>query len=856
MAEARSRKKDGKKRRGGGGGSRSPHLVIVESPAKARTLGGYLGKEYRVEATVGHVKDLPKSDLGVDVEAGFEPEYVTIRGKGKILKELRAAARAADDVLLATDPDREGEAIAYHVARELGFDRADGERFKRITFHEITPEALGEALAHPGPLDLKQVEAQQARRILDRLVGYRLSPLLWKKISPGLSAGRVQSVAVRLLVERERERRAFHPATWWDLVAHLSSHDRAFDAGLAQVGGVRLAAGQDFDEGTGRLLEGREVLLMDATAAESLRDRLEVAEFRVAAVEERRSTRSPYAPFTTSSLQQEANRKLNLSARQTMRLAQGLYESGHITYMRTDSVNLSEQAISAARARVKDLYGEKYLSPSARRYRTTTKGAQEAHEAIRPAGTRMRTVEELGLSGGEARLYDLIWKRTVATQMADARQRHLTVRIEADDAEFRASGKLLEFPGFFRAYVEGSDDPEAALEDQEVVLPPLEEGDVLTLRQLESQSHETRPPARYTEATLVKELESDGIGRPSTYAAIISTIQERGYAEKDGKQLVPTWTAFAVTHLLEDHFPDLVDTGFTAQMEGALDRIAEGQVDWRHWLGDFYSGDQGLDARIEEREDKIDPREASTVVLGDLEPRIRIGKYGPFLELERGEERLTASVPEGVAPADLRDEEALELLERKAEGPRELGLDPESGRTVYVLTGRFGPYVQLGEQGEGDGKPKRTSLPEGLEYEDVTLDQALKLLAMPYPLGPHPDDGEQVKVGIGKYGPYVVHHGDFRSLEAGDDPLGISLERALELLAKPKKGRRRGRSGPLRALGEHPDDGKPVAIYAGRYGPYVKHDGTNASLPKGMSPETVTLEQAVELLEAKRARSG
>ena len=854
MSEASTTKKGGKKKRRGG--SRAPHLIIVESPAKARTLGGYLGKAYRVEATVGHVKDLPKSDLGVDVDAGFEPEYVTIRGKGKLLKELRTAARGAEDVLLATDPDREGEAIAYHVARELGFEPEDGERFRRITFHEITPEALQEALEHPGPIDMKQVEAQQARRILDRLVGYRLSPLLWKKISPGLSAGRVQSVAVRLLVVRERQRRAFHAATWWDLAAHLASHGKAFDAGLAQVGGVRVPSGQDFDEHTGSLIEGREVLLLDEEEASALRDRLAGVEFRVAGIEERRSTRSPYPPFTTSSLQQEANRKLNLSARQTMRFAQSLYEAGHITYMRTDSVNLSEQAISAARSRVQDLYGEAFLSPSARRYRTKAKAAQEAHEAIRPAGTRMRTVEELGLSGGEARLYDLIWKRTVATQMADARQRHLTVRIEADDAEFRASGKVLEFAGFFRAYVEGSDDPEAALEDQEVLLPDLEEGDVLTLRELEAQSHETRPPARYTEATLVKALESEGIGRPSTYAAIISTIQERGYAEKDGKQLVPTWTAFAVTHLLEDHFPDLVDTGFTAQMEGALDRIAEGDVDWREWLSDFYSGSEGLDARLEEREDKIDPREASTVVLEDLEPRVRIGKYGPFLELERNGDRLTASVPEGVAPADLREEDALELLERKAEGPRELGEDPATGQTVFVLTGRFGPYVQLGEKGEGGGKPKRTSLPEGLEYEDVDLEQALKLLAMPYAIGEHPDDGEPIKVGIGRYGPYVVHEGDYRSLKADDDPLDISLERALELLAEPKKGRRRGRSGPLRSLGEHPEDGKPVQLFAGRYGPYVKHDGTNASLPKGTSPDDVTLEQAVELLEAKRARSG
>jgi len=852
MADAASGKNGGKKR---GGRKSARHLVIVESPAKARTLGGYLGSDYRVEATVGHVKDLPKSDLGVDVEEGFEPAYVTIRGKGKVLKELRSAARGSADILLATDPDREGEAIAFHVAQELGFGKEDGDRFRRVTFHEITRDAVREALEHPGPIDVKRVEAQQARRILDRLVGYRLSPLLWKKISPGLSAGRVQSVAVRLTVERERERRAFRSAAWWDLVAHLAADGKAFDAGLASVGGVRLVSGGDFDENTGRLLEGREVVLLDEEQAADLRERLADAEFTVSSVEERHSTRSPYAPFTTSSLQQEANRKLGFSARQTMRFAQSLYEAGHITYMRTDSVNLSGQAISAARARVKDLYGETYLSDRPRRYKTKTKAAQEAHEAIRPAGTRMATVEELKLGGGEARLYDLIWKRTVATQMADARQRHLTVRIGAGDAEFRATGKVLEFPGFFRAYVEGSDDPEAALEDQESLLPPMEEGDVLSLDELEAESHETRPPARYTEASLVKALESEGIGRPSTYAAIISTIQERGYVEKDGKQLVPTWTAFAVTHLLEEHFPDLVDTGFTARMEDELDEIAAGQMDWREYLSAFYSGEEGFGSRLEEREDAIDPREASTVVLEGLSPSVRIGKYGPFLELERDGERVTAPVPAGVPPGDLSEEEAMKLLERKAEGPRELGEDPDTGQMVYVKTGPFGPYAQLGEDDQ-DGKPRRTSLPKGMGYEEVTFEQARKLLAMPFTLGEHPDDGKPVKVGIGKYGPYVVHEGEFRSLKSGDDPLTVGLDRALELLAEPKKGRRGKRSKPIRELGEHPEDGKPIAIYNGRYGPYIKHDGTNVSVPKGTSPEDVTVQQAVELLEAKRARKG
>jgi len=537
-----------------------------------------------------------------------------------------------------------------------------------------------------------------------------------------------------------------------------------------------------------------------------------------------------------------------------MSVAQSLYEAGHITYMRTDSVNLSGQAIGAARRRVEERYGEEFLFERARNYQTDSKAAQEAHEAIRPAGTGMKTARELGLSGLQYKLYDLIWKRTVATQMAEARQRHLTVRIEADGAEFRATGKVLEFPGFFRAYVEGTDDPEAALEDREVLLPDLEEGQEVDLLGLEPKEHETRPPSRYTEATLVKELEAEGIGRPSTYAAIISKIQDRGYVEKSGKQLVPTWTAFAVTQLLEDHFPDLVDVGFTAGMETTLDRIAVGEVDWRSYLQGFYAGEEGFEARLQAREDEIDPRDASTVRLDDMRPRVRIGKYGPYLEAEIDGERVTASVPEGVAPADLSDEEAMTLLERKAEGPREVAEDPESGKPIYLMTGRYGPYVQVGEA-DGDGKPKRTSLPEDLAFEDVTPEIARKLAAMPYPLGEHPDTGEPVKVGIGRYGPYVVHEGDFRSLKKGDDLLEIGLERALELLSEPKKGRRRS-SKKLRDLGEHPEDGGQVAVYDGRYGPYVKHDGTNASLPDGTDPDDVTLAEAVDLVDRKKAKQG
>jgi DNA topoisomerase-1 len=849
-------------------GSRSnneKHLVVVESPAKARTLGGYLGEGYRVEATVGHVRDLPKSGLGVDVEAGFEPEYVTIDGKGPVLKKLRAVAKESADVLLATDPDREGEAIAYHIAEQLGYEK-NGERFRRVRFNEITRRAVLEAVEHAGTLDMGLVEAQQARRILDRLVGFKLSPLLWKKISRGLSAGRVQSVAVRLLVERERERRAFRSAEYWDLMARLASDGHEFKAILISIGEDRIASGRDFDETTGKLKAGREVRLLGSEEAGTLRDRFATVPFQVRSVEQKTSKRSPYPPFTTSTLQQEANRKLNLGARQTMRAAQTLYEAGHITYMRTDSVQISSEAVDAIRRTVKERYGDQFLSDKPRRFQTKSKTAQEAHEAIRPAGTSMRTGKELGLHGREKQLYELIWKRSLACQMAEARQRQLTVLIDADGAVFRATGKVLEFAGFFRAYVEGSDDPRAALEDQEVLLPSLDEGDELDLRELEALSHQTRPPARYTEAALVKALEAEGIGRPSTYAAIISTIQDRGYARREAKQLVPTFTAFAVTQLLEEHFPDLVDLGFTAGMEDSLDEIAEGEIEWRSYLESFYSGEEGFEARVQEHESQIDPRQASTLELADLGAKVRIGRYGPFLELQREGDRLTASIPDEIAPADLSNEEAVALLEKSAQGPQELGTDPGTGKPVYLRTGRFGPYVQLGDEEEAPGKgkgkkgkkkakPPRTSLPKDMEPEDVTLEVALKLLSMPYEVGKHPETGEPVRVGIGRYGPYVVHDGDYRSLKKDDDVLDVSLDRSLELLAEPKRGRRQSAaSKPLRELGPHPEDGKPVNVYDGRYGPYVKHDKTNASVPKGEEIDSLSLEAALDLIAKKKAR--
>lgn len=837
-------------------------LVIVESPAKARTLGRYLDKGFEVEASVGHVRDLPKKGLGVDVEAGFKPEYVTIKGKGAVLKKLRAAAKRADRILLATDPDREGEAIAYHIAQELGAGKQKGAgRFRRVSFNEITPRAVRAAMEKPGEIDTDRVDAQQARRVLDRLVGYKLSPLLWKKIKPGLSAGRVQSVAVRLLVERERARRAFHSAVYWDLRAHLAanndlsgasgdvSNNSPFAANLVEVDGTRTATGRDFDETTGKLKARRKVLLVDKKLADSLKQRLADETFRVRSVQKKQFKTNPTPPFTTATLQQEGNRKLNLGARETMRVAQQLYERGLITYMRTDSVNLSGDAISQIRSTVKARYGSEYLSPRPRRYRTRSSSAQEAHEAIRPAGADMNTASELRLLGKERALYELVWRRAVATQMAASRQRRVTALIGAAEAGFRARGKTIEFPGFLRAYVEGSDDPDAVLEDQEILLPDLVEGQELDLRKLESFERRTRPPARYTEAALVKALEQKGIGRPSTYAAIISTIQNRGYAELKKKNLHPTFTAFAVTLLMENHFPDLVDTGFTARMEESLDHIARGDVDWREYLTGFYKGEDGFETRLTQQQDNIDPRSASTVELAGLTPRVRIGRYGPYLEDGRTAERRTAPLPDGMLPADLTDEQADEILRRRDQGPAELGKDPDTGEVIFLVDGRFGHYVQRGGMQRGK-KPPRQGLPPGTAPEDVTLDLALSLLALPRPVGDHPETGEPVKAGLGRYGPYVVHKRDFRSLAPGDNLFTIGLERALELLSAPKRGAR----NRIREIGKHPDDGAPIEMFNGRYGPYVKHGRVNASIGKDVKPDDVDLPLAVELLKRRIRR--
>lgn len=839
-------------------------LVIVESPTKAKTIRTFLPKDYQVEASMGSVRDLPAkaadipaqlkkekwARLGVDVNEDFRPLYVVPSNKKKVIDMLKASLKDADELIIATDEDREGESIGWHLLEIL----KPKVPVRRMVFHEITEEAIKEALEHTRQIDDKLVRAQETRRILDRLYGYTLSPLLWKKIAAGLSAGRVQSVAVRLLVMRERERRAFRSAVYWDLKAALaapSSPDRDFDAMLVTLGGRRLATGKDFDANTGRLVAGRDVLLLDETQAGALRARIERATWTVSEVEEREEVRNPAPPFTTSTMQQEANRKLGFGAKQTMQIAQRLYERGLITYMRTDSVNLSEQAIATIRQDVTAKYGKEYLSASPRKFQTKSKGAQEAHEAIRPAGTVMPTAGELGLDGQEAALYDLIWKRTMATQMAEARLRFVSVSINAEDAVFRATGRRIEFPGFFRAYVEGSDDPEASLEDRETYLPPLKVGEVVDLQRLDALSHRTQPPARYTEAALVQALEREGIGRPSTYATIINTIQERGYARKQGSALVPTFTALAVTSLLEEHFPHLVDLGFTASMEQKLDDIATGEAEWIPYLKSFFQGEKGLENEVKERETEINPRTACTIDFDDIDADVRVGRFGAYLERQTDGETIRASLPENVAPADLSSEEAERIFQQKLSGAEAFCRHPETDEPIYVKVGPYGPYVQLGDDGEEKKKVVRTTLPKGITPENITPEQAIKLVGLPRLLGTHPESDKEIRVGIGRFGPYIIHGSEFASLKSTDDVLTVELPRALELIELKKLGA--GKRGLVRIIGPHPVDGEPIEAYSGRFGPYVKHGAINAPIPRDRNVDEITIEEAVKLIEDRRA---
>ena len=845
-------------------------LVIVESPAKAKTISKFLGPGYDVEASVGHVRDLPEGAkqipakykgedwayLGVNVHDQFKPVYVVPPGKSQQVKKLKEAVKRASRLYLATDEDREGEAISWHL-RELLKPKVP---VGRLVFHEITKDAIHEALEHPRDINDDLVRAQETRRILDRLYGYEVSPLLWRKVRPRLSAGRVQSVAVRLIVDRERERMAFVPATYWDLLGTFAKRagDR-FQAVLISVEGRRLATSKDFDS-KGRLKDDT-LLWLREKEAQQLVDRLRHESFKIESLEEKPYTSKPYAPFTTSTLQQEANRKLRFTARRTMQVAQSLYENGHITYMRTDSTSLANVAIEAARELVRTQYGPEYLPDKPRIYQTKVRNAQEAHEAIRPAGTPFALPEQLRsqLSDDEFKLYDLIWKRTIASQMANARGRRITIRVAGGGAVFQVGGKTIDFPGYLRAYVEGSDDPSAELADKETVLPDVKVGEPVDLEQLEAKSHTTQPPPRYTEATLTRALEEKGIGRPSTYAAIIDTILARDYVFKKGNALVPTWVAFAVARLLESHLPNLVDYQFTAKMEDDLDAISRGEAQYLDYLESFYFGDgsPGLKKQLEQKVDEIDAREISSFEIGvpDTGPHkgvpiyVRVGRYGPFLE--QGERR--ATLPPDLPPDELTVEKALEILEQASKSDEPLGTCPDSGKPVYLKVGRFGPYVQRGSA-DDDEKPQNASLLRGMKAEDVGLQTAVKLLSLPRELGKHPETGEPVVAANGRFGPYVKCGSETRSLPAGTSPLDITLDEALALLAQPKRSRRAAPKEPIKTFDKSPATGETVQLLSGRYGPYVTDGQTNASIPKDVNPEELTFEQALELLAARAAK--
>jgi DNA topoisomerase-1 len=855
-------------------------LVIVESPAKARTIGALLGGGFVVESSVGHIRDLPRradeiptaykgegwARLGVDVDNGFKPLYVVAPEKKSVVARLKSLLAGASEVYLATDEDREGESIAWHLTEVL----SPRVPIKRMVFHEITAPALQRAVEEWRDLDRRLVDAQEARRILDRLYGYEVSPVLWKKVMPRLSAGRVQSVATRMIVERERARMKFRAGTWWGVEGTFDADGQTFNASLVAVGGAPVATGRDFSE-TGELARA-DVVLLGEPEATRLVEGLAGQTFTVRAVTYKPYRRSPAPPFMTSTLQQEASRKLRFGAQRTMQVAQRLYEQGWITYMRTDSTTLSDEALSAARAQASSLYGPEYIPDAPRRYQRKVKNAQEAHEAIRPAGEAFRTPDQAagGLSGDTLRLYDLIWKRTVASQMADATGTSAQVRLvgvpaggtAADEAEFSASGTVIGFAGFLRAYVEGSDD-EADTNERDVQLPALTEGDTLSAQDLEAGSHTTQPPARYTEASLVKALEELGIGRPSTYASILGTIQNRGYVWKKGTALVPSFTAFAVVGLLERYFGDLVDYGFTAAMEDDLDEIAQGEQEVLPWLTRFYFGGNGSTAPATEarrglKDDvashlgEIDAREVNSITIGSDaagEPIVvRVGRYGPYLQ--RGDDR--ASIPEDLPPDELTTERAEELLAAPS-GDRELGTDPDSDLPVLVRSGRFGPYIQLGEAVEGGDRPRTASLFKSMTPETVSLEQAIELLRLPRTVGTDPESGEEIQALNGRFGPYVKKGTDTRSLETEEQLLAVTLDEALALFAQPKTRRGRTAAAPLRELGEDPETSAPVVVRSGRFGPYVTDGTTNASLRKGDDIETLTVERAAELLADRRA---
>ncbi len=850
-------------------------LVIVESPAKARTISKFLGRGYTVEASIGHIRDLPQGSkempaefkkekwayLGVNVDDNFTPVYIIPPGKKQQVAKLKALLKDVDQLYLATDEDREGEAISWHLVEVL----RPKVPIKRLVFHEITDEAIHEALANPRDIDQDLVRAQETRRILDRLFGYEVSQLLWRKVGPRLSAGRVQSVAVRLIVERERARMAFVAASWWDLLAKFATSEaKEFDAELVSVGGRKIPSGKDFDSTTGAIKD-QQLLLLDEAGTKSLLERLRAAQFKVSSLEERPYTSRPAEPFTTSTMQQEANRKLGFTARRTMDVAQSLYENGYITYMRTDSTNLAQVAIEAARELVRTEYGDQFLPDSPRVYRSKVKNAQEAHEAIRPAGHPFKVPETLRseLNYDQFRLFDMIWKRTIASQMVDARGQTITLQVEGGGAVFQVTGKTIEFPGYLRAYVEGSDDPEAELANQERLLPAVKVGDPISVRDLTPKGHTTQPPARFSEAALTKELEAKGIGRPSTYASILDTILARQYVFKKGTALVPTWTAFSVIRLLETHLTKLVDYQFTAQMEDLLDAISRHEQGSIEYLSDFYFGNdktgaEGLKPQLDAKLLEIDPREMGRFSLGKPkeghhreEVFVRVGKFGPFIE--QGTRK--ASILQDMPPDEMTMSRALEMLAASSKADEPLGVDPDTHKPVFLKQGRFGPYVMRGTM-EDEEKPKNASLLPNMKPADVTFEIALQLLSLPRTLGEHPVDQQPVLAANGRYGPYIRWANDFRSLPKELSPVEVTLQQALELLAQPKQ-RGRGRAAPkdpLKTFEASPVTKQPVKLLEGKYGNYVTDGETNATVPKDVTPEALTFDQALNLLAERAAR--
>jgi len=856
-------------------------LVIVESVAKATRIQGMLGSDYIVKPSIGHIRDLPQSAadipasvkgekwarLGINVNDHFKPVYVISSDRKKIVAELKAALKQVDELYLATDEDREGEAIAWHLQEVLN----PKVPVKRMVFHEITPAAIAKAVEDTRDLDLRLVDAQEGRRFLDRLVGYEVSPVLWRAVDKARSAGRVQSVAIRLVCERERERMAFTSATWFDVTAVLSAKSASFDATLESIDQRNLATGKNFDA-AGRLDAKAAVEVLSEASAHDIAARLEGATVRITSIASTPRTQRPQPPFMTSSLQIEASRKLRFDPERTMRAAQRLYEQGWITYMRTDSTTLSDEAINAARSMAASMFGDDYVTDSPRRYDRKVKNAQEAHEAIRPAGETFRTLDEAhsALGGDEMAVYDLVWKRTIASQMVDARLTQDKVRLVAtlsDVSGFRgdieaglsATGLRIEFPGFRRAYVEGTDDPEAELADQERILPALSEGEIVPVKSAEAKGHDTQPPDRYSEATLIKKLEDLGIGRPSTYASVMKTIDRRGYVWKKGKSLVPAFRAFAVVNLLERYFADLVDYQFTAAMESQLDEIAEGKQELEPWLHRFYFGDPEASTELAKNglehmthgDLEFDFAAINSIPLGvapDGETvSVRSGRYGPYLI--HGEQRV--SIPEATEPDSLSVDKALELLAAPSHD-RELGVDAETGLPIYLKAGRYGPYVQVGAMTDPKEKPKTASLFSTMTPETVTIEDARKLLSLPRVVGAHPEGGEPILAQNGRYGPYLTWGKETRSLDDEDQIFTIDLAGALALLAQPKQRGRRAAAGPLKDLGADPVTKRNVVVKTGRFGLYVTDGEVNATLRLGDTPESITLDRACELLAERR----